>query len=133
MGRERLSSAEEMFAFGKEFALSLAPNAILTLSGNLGSGKTTFVQGLAAGLQIEEPVASPTFVYLNIYQGTLPLFHFDLYRLKTKEDFFALGFQEYLSAGGICAIEWPEKIDFPPGARHLCFTHESRGRVVSWD
>lgn len=122
-----------MLAFGKEFALQLLPSTILALSGNLGSGKTTFVQGVAAALQIKEPVISPTFVYLNIYQGTLPLFHFDLYRLKNREDFFALGFSEYFDKEGVCAIEWPEKTDLPLHARKLFFSHEAEGRIVSWD
>jgi tRNA threonylcarbamoyladenosine biosynthesis protein TsaE len=137
MGRKRiencwiLNSAEETFAFGKILAPHLPPNTILALSGDLGAGKTTFVQGLALGLGIKEEISSPTFVYLNIYEeGVLPLFHFDLYRLKSPADFVGLGFDEYLSRGGICAIEWPEKTELPPQAIQLYFTYNACGRTV---
>lgn len=105
-----LNSSEETFLFGVNFANRLRPNSILALYGDLGAGKTTFVQGLARGLKIDGPVQSPTFVTLNLYEGTLPLFHFDLYRLKNGSDFFQLGFEEYFQKGGICAIEWPDCI-----------------------
>lgn len=105
-----LSSAEETFILGRNLAALLGPNSILALYGDLGAGKTTFVQGLAQGLNISDPIQSPTFVTLNIYQGILPLFHFDLYRLKNESDFFQLGFDEYFQKEGICAIEWPERL-----------------------
>ena len=116
----------------------LSPNAILALSGELGAGKTTFVQGLAAGLNITETVTSPTFVYLHSYEGKLPLFHFDLYRLTSANDFEALGFSEYFFAGGICAIEWPERIflpDNPVGDTivRLTFTYREGGRTLKID
>ena len=130
MGRKRLKTAQETLSFGKLLATKLAPNTILALSGDLGAGKTTFVQGLASGLGIEDPIVSPTFVYLNIYEGTIPLYHFDLYRLKTPSDFAELGFDEYFARGGICAIEWPERIEIPSNAIHLIFTHESEERIV---
>src|SRR3990167_5473845 len=71
----------------------------------------SFVQGLARGLKIKEMVQSPTFVTLNLYEAPLPLFHFDLYRLKEGMDFLRLGFDEYFRKGGVCAIEWPERIE----------------------
>ncbi len=91
-------------------ATSLEANTVVSLRGDLGAGKTTFVKGLAKGLGIhdEDCVASPTFSYLNIYDGRLPLFHFDLYRLTSAEGFEMSGFQEYFQAGGISCIEWPE-------------------------
>jgi tRNA threonylcarbamoyladenosine biosynthesis protein TsaE len=126
-----LFSTEETVSFGKEMALLLRPGSILALVGDLGAGKTTFVQGLAQGLGIEDSVQSPTFVTLNIYEGSMPLFHFDLYRLKQSSDFLSLGFEEYFSKGGICAIEWPERISslIPADALCLSLTHtESGGR-----
>lgn len=128
-----LRSHEETIAFGKRFADGLAPNTILALSGELGSGKTTFVQGLALGLCIEESVQSPTFTLLNPYRGSLPFFHFDLYRLKNEADFQALGFEEYFHQGGICAIEWPERIAslLPPKTLFLSFRHTPEGRIAS--
>ena len=136
MGRDRiivLSSAEETLEFGKFLASRLSPGSVLALSGDLGSGKTTFVQGLAQGLGIDAPIQSPTFVYFNGYSGTIPLFHFDLYRMKGIDDFLGLGFEEYFDAGGICAIEWAERIVplLPKRAWHISFSHDGLGRRVS--
>jgi tRNA threonylcarbamoyladenosine biosynthesis protein TsaE len=137
MGRDRivsLSSPEETIAFGKFLASCLSPGSVLALSGDLGSGKTTFVQGLALGLGIEVPIQSPTFVFLNHYSGTVPLFHFDLYRMKGVEDFLGLGFEEYFDEGGICAIEWSERIAslLPLDAWHITFSYDDTGRKVSF-
>lgn len=138
MGREQLrelSSQEEMVAFGKATAEKLAPNTLLALSGDLGAGKTTFAQGLAQGLQIQEPICSPTFIYLNAYKAATPLFHFDLYRLKSPSDFLALGFDEYFDKGGICVIEWPERIIdlLPPTTFWLFFSFNEKGRSVAFN
>ncbi len=93
----------------KEFAASLLPNTIIALQGDLGAGKTTFVKGLAQGIGVgdADAVCSPTFSYLNIYDGKLPLFHFDLYRIGSSEEFAMSGFEEYFYAGGISCLEWP--------------------------
>ncbi len=128
-----LSSAEETLLFGEMMAKTLKSNSILALYGDLGAGKTTFVQGLARGLGISDPVQSPTFVTLNLYEGNLPLFHFDLYRLKNGSDFFQLGFEEYFQKGGICAIEWPERIasSLPPEAISISFQYaEDHQRIA---
>lgn len=129
MGRIRLTSTEDTISFGRKMASLIPPNAILALSGDLGAGKTTFVQGLALGLGIQEPVQSPTFVLLNNYNDLL--FHFDLYRLKTADDFLNLGFDEYFQKG-ICAIEWPERIAslLPPKTISIHFSHENQERTV---
>lgn len=125
-----LSSTEETIAFGRKMASLLPPNTVIALSGNLGAGKTTFVQGLALGLGIQEPVQSPTFVLLNAYKN---LYHFDLYRLKTSADFTSLGFDEYFHKGGICAIEWPDRIAdlLPPNTVRIHFDYEDNGRTVT--
>lgn len=132
MGRKRieifLATADDTFALGKKLAALTGPNSILALSGDLGAGKTTFVKGLAAGLQIDDDIVSPTYVYLNLYDGRLPLFHFDLYRLSSKSDFEALGFSEYFSKEGICAIEWPERIELPASAILIEFQYDPAGR-----
>lgn len=106
--------AEETIDLGRQFGETLLPGAVLCLFGDLGSGKTTLVKGIvwgATGLSFES-IASPTFVYMTPYQGPkgVPLYHFDLYRLKDPEEFLYLGFEDYLHAGGICCIEWSEKI-----------------------
>lgn len=129
MGRIGLKNTEETLAFGRKMASLLPKKAILALSGNLGAGKTTFVQGLAEGLGIDELIQSPTFVLLNVYPG---LIHFDLYRLKQPSDFTSLGFDEYFETEAICAIEWPERIEklLPPNTIHIDFIHEKGERIA---
>src|SRR5262245_47888072 len=105
-------SAHETMLLGKKLGKELPDNSIVCFFGDLGAGKTTFIKGLASGaanFSVEE-ITSPTFVYLNIYEGKRSVFHFDLYRLKNVHDFIGLGFDEYFQAGGICCIEWSERI-----------------------
>ena len=127
-----LKSKEETVLFGKEFAKTLLPGTVLAIQGDLGAGKTTFVQGLALGLGIEDPIQSPTFVYCNEYEGKMTLSHFDLYRLSGSEDFINLGFEEHLEPGGVVAIEWPERIAsiLPPNVVRLSFKYTKKGREV---
>ena len=135
MGRDRIIHSEgEMLEVGRLVASQVSPGSVLALSGDLGAGKTTFVQGLAQGLGIDVPIQSPTFVYLNCYEGRLPLFHFDLYRMKGADDFFALGFDEYFEVGGVCAIEWPERIlsRLPENVWFLSFSYHENGRKLSF-
>lgn len=128
LGTYPLKSAEETIEFGAWIATCLEPGSVLTLKGNLGAGKTTFVQGLAKGLGIFEPIQSPTFVLLNVYEG---LAHFDLYRLKSGDDFKHLGFEEYFGKV-ICAIEWPERIAdlLPQGTVRIELEYEQGGRIA---
>ncbi|MDR0831574.1 MAG: tRNA (adenosine(37)-N6)-threonylcarbamoyltransferase complex ATPase subunit type 1 TsaE [Bacillales bacterium] len=100
----KLENKESTILFGKTFAKVIVPNLVIVLLGDLGSGKTTFTQGVALGLNIKEEVKSPTFAIINIYEGTLPLFHFDVYRLQ--DNLQDLGFNEYFYAGGVSIIEW---------------------------
>lgn len=99
--------------FAKSFGSKLKPNDVLCFFGDLGSGKTTFIKGLvegATGLSAHA-VSSPTFTYLNIYTGTQQVvYHFDLYRLRDVDEFLSMGFDEYMTASGICCIEWSERI-----------------------
>src|SRR5690606_2413538 len=101
IGSHFLKNEAETKAFGAFVAKAIDVPAVLALYGDLGAGKTTFVQGLAEALGIVEPVQSPTFVLLNVYEG---LAHFDLYRLKNGDDFLHLGFCEYFEAPLITAI-----------------------------
>lgn len=100
----------------KQLALRLGEalerNDCLALVGDFGSGKTTFVKGLAQGLKVakKDYVCSPSFVILKIYRGRLPIFHFDLYRLRTERDAEAVGLSEFLNADGVAVIEWADKI-----------------------
>ncbi|MBX9924426.1 MAG: tRNA (adenosine(37)-N6)-threonylcarbamoyltransferase complex ATPase subunit type 1 TsaE [Rhabdochlamydiaceae bacterium] len=106
------TSAEETQKAGREIAVLLKPGDVVCLTGELGAGKTTLIKGIAEKLGGINPleVTSPTFTYLHTYPGSPPLHHFDLYRLASSEQFLSLGFTEFFGAGGICCIEWPEKI-----------------------
>lgn len=104
------SSSEATFEAGQAFGKTLSPNTVVAFYGDLGAGKTTFIKGVVSAFSTET-VTSPTFTYLHIYSGSAPIYHFDLYRLRSDKDFTDLGFGEYFSADGICLIEWSEKID----------------------
>lgn len=104
--------AEDTFRIGKELAEQAQPGQIFALSGDLGTGKTVFAKGFAQGLGIDEPVSSPTFTILQIYEeGRLPLYHFDVYRIEDPEEMEEVGLDEYLEGDGVCLIEWAERIE----------------------
>ncbi len=96
---------------GTRVASLLKKSDIICLFGDLGSGKTTLVKGIARGLKINpKTVNSPTFVLMNIYQGKLPLYHFDLYRIETVQEMFFLDYEEYLYGEGVAVIEWAQRL-----------------------
>ncbi len=102
-------SSEETKMIANRLASLLSEGTLITLSGQLGAGKTTFTQGLALGLNIKKHVTSPTFTLLKIYNGDLPLYHIDAYRLEGVEQ--DLGFDEYIEGDGVCVIEWSNFIE----------------------
>lgn len=105
------ASADETFKMGMQLGQSLRIPCTIAFRGELGAGKTTFIRGLAFSLGAEaREVCSPTFTYLNIYQGQIPIYHFDLYRMPHALAFENAGFEEYLSAYGVCCIEWSDAI-----------------------
>ncbi|MBQ5566561.1 MAG: tRNA (adenosine(37)-N6)-threonylcarbamoyltransferase complex ATPase subunit type 1 TsaE [Oscillospiraceae bacterium] len=110
-------SVAETEEFGASLARLLRPGDVLAYTGSLGMGKTAFTRGLARGLGCRGRVTSPTFTIVNEYDGPIPLFHFDLYRLSSAEELFDIGWEDYLDRGGICAVEWSERIcdELPEG------------------
>lgn len=115
MGRKRIEAVCESDEATRDFAAAwapaLAPNDVVALYGCLGAGKTTWVQGLVRGLNGQPlQVQSPTFVYLHPYEADLPVYHFDLYRLQSFEEFNLMGFDEYFEMGGVAVVEWPERL-----------------------
>ena len=103
---------EETEALGARLARALEPGAVVAFTGDLGAGKTAFVRGLARGLDVRDRVTSPTFTIVNEYEGgRLPLFHFDLYRLGSADELFDIGWEDYLARGGVCAVEWSERME----------------------
>jgi len=103
-------STEETVELGRKIGKTLQPNDVVALIGDLGAGKTTLAQGIAQGLGVKEYVTSPTFIIINEHQGRIPLYHIDLYRLETPGAIEDLGIQEYFSKGGVCVIEWAERL-----------------------
>ena len=103
---------EETHAIGIDIGLQLNKKTIITLKGDLGSGKTSFVQGLAQGLDVpkEYYITSPTYNIINEYPGKLRLYHIDLYRINGSDELFDIGFEEILDDNGVIAIEWPDRL-----------------------
>lgn len=101
----------ETFAFAKEFASRLAPGDVVCLSGDLGVGKTVFTKGVCDFFGVEDLVNSPTFTIVNEYSGKggAVIYHFDMYRIDDEDELIEIGFDDYLNAGALCLIEWPEK------------------------
>jgi tRNA threonylcarbamoyladenosine biosynthesis protein TsaE len=134
--QRRSHNPEETQQLGLEFAGQLSPGSVLSLSGELGSGKTEFVKGLAKGLGVTGPVTSPTFTLVHEHTaGRIPLYHMDLFRIDGEDDLDEIGFDDYLSRGGVCAIEWADKFRgrLPAEALLLRFKIGKRDeRLITW-
>ncbi|WP_066372257.1 tRNA (adenosine(37)-N6)-threonylcarbamoyltransferase complex ATPase subunit type 1 TsaE [Neobacillus fumarioli] len=102
-------SSEETFRFAEKLAQFLQPGDVIALEGDLGAGKTTFTKGLAKGLEIKKTVNSPTFTIIKEYQGKLPLYHMDVYRVE--DSYEDLGFDEYFEGDGVTVVEWAHLIE----------------------
>ena len=103
-------SVSDTEAFGERLARRLRPGDVVAYTGSLGMGKTALTRGLARGLGCKGRVTSPTFTIVNEYEGGVPLFHFDMYRLGSSEELYDIGWDDYLSRGGVCAVEWSERV-----------------------
>ena len=104
-------SPEETEHIGEMLGRRLRPGTVVAYRGGLGMGKTAFTRGLARGLGCAGRVTSPTFTIVNEYDGATPLFHFDMYRLGSSDELFDIGWEDYLSRGAVCAVEWSERVD----------------------
>ena len=104
-------SPAETEAVGAALGKILSPGSIVAYRGDLGAGKTAFTRGLARGLGCADSVTSPTYTIVNEYlSGRCPLFHFDMYRLRSADDLWGIGWDDYLDRGGVCAVEWSENV-----------------------
>lgn len=103
-------SVEETEEFAEEFSKRLNGTEIIAMYGGLGAGKTSFTRGLARGLAVEDNVSSPTFAIVNEYTGSVPLYHFDMYRIESWNDLYSIGFFDYIG-NGVIVIEWSENIE----------------------
>ena len=105
-------SAAETFALGEQIGRKAKAGQVFTLIGDLGVGKTVFTKGLAKGLEIEEPISSPTFTIVQVYEeGRLPFYHFDVYRIGDVEEMDEIGFEDYVYGEGVSLIEWANLIE----------------------
>jgi len=128
----RTKSTEETLQFSKKLAQKLQPGDVITLEGDLGAGKTTFTKGLAVGLDITKNVSSPTFTIIKEYNGRLPLYHMDVYRLE--DSYEDLGFDEYFEGQGVTVVEWAHLIEdqLPNELLQIKITHgEENSRILS--
>lgn len=139
-GVSDVNSVEETWDVARRLAATLKPGDVVCLKGDLGSGKTTFVQGLAAALGVSGRVTSPTFCIVQEHKsadGAVLFVHMDLYRLESEADVVAIGWEDYMDRGAILAVEWPERAEslIPPGAVHVSFSRmegdESRRIEIS--
>ena len=96
---------------GRRFASGLPGGTVVAMYGDLGAGKTAFVRGMARGMGLDCRVSSPTFTIVNEYLGQRELIHFDMYRLSSADELFDIGWEDYLTRGGVCAVEWSERVD----------------------
>ena len=105
------NSPAETESIGVTLGQRLKPGTVIAYRGDLGAGKTAFTRGLARGLGCREIVTSPTYTIVNEYLGgRIPLFHFDMYRLRSSDDLWDIGWDDYLERGGVCAVEWSENV-----------------------
>ena len=127
------TSPEETHALGVSLGRAAFPGAVICLSGALGAGKTVLAQGIAEGLGVTESVTSPTFVYVHVHAGSLKFYHVDLYQVSGYGQLDTLGLDEVFAAGGVVAIEWPDRMGrFLPTARlDVAFGYHGEDRVVT--
>lgn len=119
------NSPEETHALGKRFAQAAQPGDVYTLVGDLGVGKTVFTQGIADGLAITEPICSPTFTIVQVYEeGRMPFYHFDVYRISDLEEMDEIGYEDYFYGEGLTMIEWANLIEEILPARRRKITIE---------
>ena len=116
----RTNSPAETRALGCHLAAQLRPGDVLLLLGDLGAGKSELTRGIARGLGVSSPVASPSFTILNVYdEGRIPLYHFDWYRLNSAEELYEMGMDEYLGGDGVAVVEWPSRCPEAVPEKHL--------------
>lgn len=104
-------SEKETEEIGAKLAAAVHKGSIIAMRGDMGSGKTVFVRGFARALGYNGRVTSPTFTIVNEYFGSMPVFHFDMYRLNDEDDLYGIGWDDYLTRGGVCIVEWSERVE----------------------
>ncbi|MBR5098317.1 MAG: tRNA (adenosine(37)-N6)-threonylcarbamoyltransferase complex ATPase subunit type 1 TsaE [Spirochaetales bacterium] len=127
-------TAQDMEELGRSIGETCAPGCVISLRGSLGAGKTVFAKGVARSLGIQEAIVSPTFTLVQEYEGRIPMYHMDLYRITSEEDFQMIGGEDLLYSDGVCLIEWSEIINYLLPNGTLCVdikVNEDQSRTVT--
>jgi tRNA threonylcarbamoyladenosine biosynthesis protein TsaE len=106
----QLKNTNETLKLGEIIGKSLNPGSIIALVGDLGAGKTVLIKGIAKGLGVDEEPNSPTYVIMNSYEGRIPLYHFDLYRVSSEDELLGIGYDEFFFGDGVAAVEWADRV-----------------------
>ena len=106
-----LENEQQTRDIGFKLGKLLTPKSVVCLIGDLGAGKTTMTQSLAQSLEVDDYITSPTFTIVNEYEGRMPLYHFDVYRIGSSDEMYDIGYDEYINGDGVCIIEWENLID----------------------
>jgi tRNA threonylcarbamoyladenosine biosynthesis protein TsaE len=127
------ATEQATIALGTQLARFLKPGSVVAFYGDLGTGKTTMIKGFARGLGVQETVKSPSFVIITEYQGRLPVYHIDLYRLKSTAELIEIGLEFYLHGDGVCLIEWADRAEsfLPPNTIRIRLSLTPNGREIS--
>ncbi|MEG1285388.1 MAG: tRNA (adenosine(37)-N6)-threonylcarbamoyltransferase complex ATPase subunit type 1 TsaE [Romboutsia sp.] len=127
-----LDREEQTKEIGYKLGTLLHPGSVICLIGDLGAGKTTMTQSLAKALEVDDYITSPTFTIVNEYQGKMPLYHFDVYRIGNSEEMYDIGYDEYINSDGVCIIEWANLIQdiLPDEYLYIELKYKDMGRKM---
>jgi tRNA threonylcarbamoyladenosine biosynthesis protein TsaE len=129
--KKTMHTIEETNTFGQQLAELLQPGDLITMEGDLGAGKTTLTKAIGAGLGVTRTINSPTFTIIKEYEGRLPLYHMDVYRLENSDE--DIGFEEYFSGEGVTIVEWAQFIEdyLPKDRLELTLKHDGESRTIT--
>ncbi|CEK32216.1 P-loop ATPases [[Clostridium] sordellii] len=127
-----LENEEQTKDIGYKLGQLLTPKSVICLIGDLGAGKTTMTQSLAKALEVDDYITSPTFTIVNEYEGRIPLYHFDVYRIGSSDEMYDIGFDEYIDGDGVCIIEWANLIEdiLPNEYLYIEMNYKETGREM---
>lgn len=127
-----LENEEQTKDIGYKLGQLVTPKSVICLIGDLGAGKTTMTQSLAKALEVDDYITSPTFTIVNEYEGRIPLYHFDVYRIRSSDEMYDIGFDEYIDGDGVCIIEWANLIEdiLPNEYLYIEMNYKETGREM---
>ena len=127
-----LDGEEQTKEIGYKLGKLLTPGSVICLIGDLGAGKTTMTQSLARAIGVDDYITSPTFTIVNEYEGNMPLYHFDVYRIGSSEEMYDIGYDEYINSDGVCIIEWANLIEdiLPDEYLYIEMNYKETGREM---